>query len=151
MSLLALIATLTLDAAAQIPAVHGALQLTPPGEVLEGTPPVLGLAVPDRDAVIYVSCTIGEERKTWTSEVIPAGEGARFELPLVPGATQAECELVARFANGLSERRAETVTWTWKAPPPPPEDAAPPPEDAAPPAEEPLPPPPPPEPAPVSP
>lgn len=105
---------LVFSAAAQIPAVHGAIQLAPPGEVVEGSLPVLGLQVPDRDAVYYVKCTVGETVQDWTTDVIPAGDSATFELPAQAGQTTAECELVARFANGLSERRAETVTWTWK-------------------------------------
>ena len=108
-------------ARAQIPAVHGALQHAVGPQVVEGTAPLVQLWVADRDAVFSVECTVNGRQQGWTSPLVPAGEVASFELRVIPPTVQAECLLVARFGNGLSERKAASLSWTWVAPPPEPE------------------------------
>lgn len=102
-------------ASAQIPVVHGVLKAHVPDRVPVGEDVVLELSVPDREAVVHAECTSGEARTVYDSELLPAGEPARVVLR-VEGATTATCLLVARFANGLSERRQETFSWTWVEP-----------------------------------
>lgn len=141
-------------AAAQIPVVHGALKTAMPPQVLTTEQPVLQVWAPERDAVFYVECTVGQARTTFTSELAPAGEILDVPLDAEPGDTAADCLLVARFGNGLSERRAERFTWTRVEPAPAPGedpdvDEAPGMDEIEPPAPE-SPPPPPPEAAPGS-
>jgi hypothetical protein len=50
---------------------------------------------------------------TETSPVLPVGASFSISLPAQHPVTTAECILVANFANGLSERRSATISWTW--------------------------------------
>ena len=96
-----------------VPAVHGVLQVEAPGATFEGTAPRLGLWA-DRPAVFAIECTVGEVPFAQQSGTIPPGERWVVNLPAAPPVTTAQCGLFARFANGLSERRAEALVWTWK-------------------------------------
>lgn len=126
--------------AAGIPVVHGAVQIIEPAQVQVGQEPVVAMAVPDRDAVLYVECTVtladgSQETFTETTDELSAGTPAEISLPVVAPTTSATCLVVANFANGLSERRAVDVSWTWTEPPP--QDGAPS-QDGAPAPEQPL-------------
>ncbi len=105
---------LLLPALAQIPVVHGVLQARVPDKIVVGEEVALELSVPDREAVVHAECTVGEDKTTFDSELLSAGETARVVLG--SGGSSASCLLVARFANGLSERREESFSWTWVEP-----------------------------------
>lgn len=129
-SLLVLAAT-RFAVAAGIPVVHGAIQVIAPQEVQVGRQPVVALAVPDRQAVIYVECTVlrpdgSPQTFTHTTEVLAPGTATDLALDVVPPVSSARCLLVANFANGLSERRPLDLSWRWVEVPAPQEEAPPP-------------------------
>jgi len=102
-----------------IPAVSGVIQIEQPGEVKRGEQPVFTLRVePEAEVVYYTECTAGdaEEKVTVISPVLPVGEAMLVTVKAEPPVVSAECLLVANFANGLSERRPATITWTWVEP-----------------------------------
>jgi len=123
----------TVASAQGIPAVSGVLDHKVSKTVIEGTPATLTLTVNDRPAAFFAKCTFGQpaEEVQAESEVKEAGKSFVLALPVDTKARTAECAVVARFANGLSERKA--VKMQWEVVPPPPEEE--PAEDAeAPPA-----------------
>lgn len=101
-----------------IPAVSGAIQVTQPGEVTIGQQPVVTLQVPDAQVVFYTECTPAgsTDKTTVTSPVLEPGQRMELAIQAASPATTAECLLIANFANGLSERRSATVSWTWVEP-----------------------------------
>lgn len=107
-----------------VPAVYGVLQVDPPNATFEGTAPTFALWAADRPAVFAVECAVGGEKFTAQSGTIEAGERWVVQLPAKPPVTTAACGLFASFANGMSERKAQELSWTWK-PIPPPEPTAP--------------------------
>jgi hypothetical protein len=109
-----------------VPAVYGVLQLDPPSATFEGTAPTFALWAADRPAVFAVECTVGGEKMAAQSGTIEAGERWVVTLPAKPPVTTASCGLFASFANGMSERKAQELSWTWKPIPPPEPEAAPP-------------------------
>jgi len=121
-----------------LPIVHGAVQVIPPSQVIIGEQPVIAVAVPDREAVIYIECAIGDPDKPQqsfkaTSDLLPAGTPAQLSLTVQPPVTTASCTLVANFANGLTERKAVDLDWTWveSAPEPEPQPGSDPQSDPA--------------------
>lgn len=119
-----------------VPAVYGVLQVDPPGATFEGTSPTIALWAADRPAVFAVECTVGGEKFSAQSGTIEAGERWVVQLPAKPPVTTAACGLFASFANGMSERKAQELSWSWKPiPPPEPTEPAP----TAPPAPKPRP------------
>ncbi|MFT4978819.1 MAG: hypothetical protein ACI8S6_004729 [Myxococcota bacterium] len=98
-----------------IPAVSGAIQIEQPGEVVIGSVPTFTLRVPDAQVVFYTECTAsgGGEKKTIISPVLEPGESMAVPVTASSPTVTAECLLVANFANGLSERRGATISWTW--------------------------------------
>lgn len=118
---------LSSDAHAQgIPAVSGALKHTVSETVVEGMPVTLTLTVPDRPAAFYAKCTFGSpaEEVEAESDAMDAGQPFVIALPADTSARSADCAVVARFANGLSERKP--VKMRWAVVPMPKEDAQPP-------------------------
>lgn len=128
---------------AQIPAVHGVLQVQALPVVPHDGQPTITLSAADLSAVLYLECPIGDQRQSFTSDVVAPGGTFDAVLPLGPDVLSVTCLAVARFPNGLSERKEVALSWTW-APPPSTIEPPPPPPELAP-----APPPPPPEPAPV--
>ena len=105
---------LSSDAHAQgIPAVSGALKHKVSETVLEGTPATLTLTVADRPAAFYAKCTFGSPAKSVEaeSEALDAGKPFVIALPADTTARSADCAVVARFANGLSERKPVKMSW----------------------------------------
>jgi len=96
-----------------IPAVSGVLQTEVRGKVPRGTPPTLTLRTPDRPAAFYARCVFGspEQEVVQESDSLEAGEGFVVVLPPDTSARTAECAVVARFANGLSERKPVSMRW----------------------------------------
>jgi len=113
-----------------IPAISGVLKDTATSVVTEGMTPTLTLSVEDRPATFFAKCTFGEpaQEVQAESEVLEAGDPFVLALPADSGAKSAECAVVARFANGLSERKA--VSMKWEVVPPLPEAEAGKPADA---------------------
>ncbi len=109
-----------------IPAVSGVLEVETPTEVPAGVPPVMTLRTPDRPSVFFASCTFGKDQTlSVESDVIEAGKGFVVALPADITPPAAECAVVARFANGLSERRPVQLRWTVAPPLPAEPDKAP--------------------------
>jgi hypothetical protein len=107
-----------------IPAVSGVLKTHYESKVPRGVPPTLTLKVDDRPAAFYARCVFGspEQEVVAESEALEAGKAFVVALPADTKARTAECAVVARFANGLSERKP--VTMAWAIVDPPKEDAA---------------------------
>jgi len=103
----------SLGAAQGIPAVSGVLETEVRAKVPRGMPPTLTLRVPDRPAAFYARCTFGspEQEAVAESDVVEAGEAFVLALPADTDARTAECAVVARFANGLSERKPVSMAW----------------------------------------
>ena len=102
------------------PAVADLIEVDAPTEVTVGTVPTLTVRVPDAEAVLWADCSLSgaDHRQTHITPLLVPGEVLRVVLPAVPPVSAAECVLVARLASGRSERREETISWTWVEPVP---------------------------------
>ncbi len=107
-----------------VPAAFGVVEVTLPGEVYRGGTPGLSLKAKDRPAVYVVECTVGEKVQSHVSGEVVAGTEYTVRIDVKEPTTKASCAMVARFANGLSERRALELQWKWVDPPPPEDPAA---------------------------
>ena len=101
-----------------IPAVSGVLVVNGPGPTLKGLSPTFSLSAADRPAVFAAECEVGGQKVSAQSEVLPAGERFFVALPAKPPVVGATCGVFASFANGLSERREVSLSWSWTDPPP---------------------------------
>ena len=101
-----------------IPALSGLIQIEQPGPVAPDAQPVFTLRVPDAPTVFWTECVVEgtDEKLTTVSAELAAGEVMQVALPASPPVSTAECILVANFANGLSERRGATISWSWVEP-----------------------------------
>lgn len=101
-----------------IPALSGLIEIEQPGEVTVGDAPTFTLRVPDAEVVFLAECEIEgkTDKQTVTSPVLDVGASMSIALDAQHPVSSAECVLVANFANGLSERRSATISWTWVEP-----------------------------------
>jgi hypothetical protein len=102
-----------------VPAAFGVIEVTLPVEVYRGGTPGVSLKAKDRPAVYVVECTVGDKVQSHTSGEISAGMEYTVRIDVKEPMTKASCAMVARFANGLSERRQLDLQWKWVDPPPP--------------------------------
>ena len=109
-----------------IPAVSGVLETQVRAKVPKGLPPTLTLRTPDRPAAFYARCVFGSPQQEVVAEskALAAGDAFVIALPADTTARTAECAVVARFANGLSERKPVTMAWTIVEPEPEPDPEA---------------------------
>lgn len=111
--------THSLPAHAQgIPAVSGVLEVDVTEKVVVGGVPSVSLSTKDRPAAFFATCRFGSPEQLVEAESGTVAAGASFTvaLPADADTTRATCAVVARFANGLSERRPVDVSWTWITP-----------------------------------
>lgn len=73
--------------------------------------PALVVRVPNAPAALAAECEVGGQQLSWQQDELAAGAAWTLELPVVPEVAEARCQVVARFANGLSEGIDVDMRW----------------------------------------